>query len=299
MAKKKVVQKESKELMTLPEGKLSSNTLASMANYDMKNFEGVELDVTQNKELFQNDIVIPKIWLIQAMSELRKQKKADEGDFADSRSEEILLPCEGKVEYIPMIVIKTFKRWQSFKIIGDKKEFISSEVMVFGKNEDLKYDDVIEGEKIIRRQVISAYVLLGEDAQKGIVKPYIIDFASTSKGAGRTLVSDIKVLNTAKINHQTGEIIRQGLPSWVAWFKLSKHEENGEHDYYVKDIAFGGLLPEKMLPFLKSAYDEITSLIDSNTIEIDDRDLHDAAKTPDKTKAKVNKKAAATSDAGI
>lgn len=50
-----------------------------MANYDMTSLEGIELDVTDNKDLFKNDILIPKIWLIQSMSQLRKDKVNDEG----------------------------------------------------------------------------------------------------------------------------------------------------------------------------------------------------------------------------
>lgn len=266
---KAVVAKTEQEL-ELAEQNLSSAALATLANYDTSNFEGVELDVTENKEIFNNDIIIPKIWLMQEMSDLAKNKSrkdVESGDFVDSQSEEVLLKVDGEQEFLPFIVIKTFKRWQTFKIVGDKKEFVSSEVMVFGKNHDLEYEFTEEGNEYKRRQVISAYVLLGEDAQKGVIKPYIIDFASTSKGGGRALVSDIKVLNARK------------LPSYVGWFKLSTHEDTyNDHDFFVKSVKFGGLLPEAMMPFLKEAYTDITAMIDANVIEIDDRDLHESAK---------------------
>jgi len=296
MAKKKVVTKKTSKAVAvvaenamLPEQALNSSALASMANYDVSNFDDVELDITENKELFKNDIVIPKIWLIQSMSDLRKEKKADEGDYADSRSGEILLAVDDEKEFLPFIVLKTFKRWQTFKVINAggkvKKEFLSSEIMVLGKNENLPYQDTIEGDEIVRRQVISAYVLLGSDAQKGIVKPYIIDFASTSKGAGRDLVSDIKVLNAKRF------------PSFVGWFKLSKFEDsNDEGEFFVKKVSFGGLLPETMLPFLKDAYTEITSMIENNTIEIDDSDLHSSAQKAAHAETNVAGKVSAAGD---
>ena len=293
MAKKKTAKKVSKavtvkseDAFALVDGNLNGSALDALANYDDSNFENVALDIVEQSEVFKNDIVIPKIWLMQTMSELAKDRNNDigAGDYVNSRSEEILLSIDDE-NPLAIIVLKTFKRWQTFKVVGDKKEFVSSEVMVFGKNHDYKYEFSEEGNSFTRRQVISAYVLLGKDVQKGINKPYIIDFASTSKGGGRDLVSDIKIINTDKKHPKTGALIRKGKPSYVAWFKLGKFEEKKEHDYFVKTIKFGNLLPEDVMAFLKDCYDEITSLIDSNAIEIDDRDVHDAAKNASGSKA--------------
>lgn len=253
--------------LTLTESSLSNLNGENLPDYGDA-LKGLELDVADNKELFSNDILIPKIHLIQTMSELSKSREKMDGDYVDSRTAETLLPVDGPAEYLPLIVLKTFKRWHTFELVGDKKKFLSSEVMVLGKNENLKYEETVEGKDLRRRQVISAYVLLGEDAKKGINKPYIIDFAATSKGAGRDMVSDINVLNT------------DGIPSWLAWFKLSKFEETSEQgDYFVKKMAFGGYLPKEMMDFLKSAYDDIKLKIESGMVEIDDRDLNDAVKT--------------------
>lgn len=285
-SKEVAVVNESMELM---EGKLSASALASLAGFEAEEFKGVDLDVTENKELFANDIVIPKIWLIQAMSELRKKKVADEGDYVDSRSEEILLAVDDKEkEYLPIIPIKTFKRWQTFKIVNEKKEFVSSEIMQLGVNENLPYKETVEGEQLVRRQVISAYVLLGEDAQKQIVKPYIVDFAATSKGAGRDLVSDISVLNAKRI------------PSWAAWFKLGQAEDKiDKDDFFIKTCKFGGPLPKEMYGFLRDAYEQITSMIANKTIEIDDRDVHDSAKAAAADAKKDVTGQALAADAGI
>ena len=302
MAKKKAVKKqsESKEVAIIGDEMLIAGnlnqTLANLGELDTSVLGDVELDIADDIALFKNDIVIPKIWLIQAMSELRKAKKADEGDYVDSRSEDILLASDEE-DALPIIVIKTFKRWQTFKMVKDgkdvKKVFLKSEVMTM-ENADLKYQETLEGEDLVRRQVISCYVLLGSDAQAGIFKPYIVDFASTSKGAGRDLVSDIKVLNTDKKNPKTGKLIRRGLPSWVAYFKLGKFEESKEHDYYVKTIKFGGMLPQEMWNFLKECKDEVSALMINDAVEIDDRDVHDAAKS-EKSNANVNNKAGTSS----
>lgn len=298
MAKKKEVKKDVVlvEESMLVEGNLSQS-LASMIDVDSSVLGNVELDVVDDMDLFKNDIVIPKIHLIQAMSELRKAKKANEGDYVDSRSEQILLAEDSDQEFLPIIVIKTFKRWQDFKMVGDKKEFVKSQIMTL-ENANLPYQETVDGVDITRRQVISCYVLLGDDAQKGIVKPYIIDFAGgAGKGAGRALVSDIKVLNTDKKDPRTGTLVRKGMPSWVAWFKLGQEETTmNDNDFNAKTISFGGLLPQDMWGFLKDANDEVKALMQNDAVEIDDRDLHDAAKAT--VSAKVQNDVS-TTDAGI
>lgn len=305
MTKKKTTKKKTtkkvtkavavKEETMLVEGGLSQ-TLAAFGQINTDALGNVELDVVDDIDIFKNDIVIPKIHLIQSMSELRKQKKANEGDYVDSRSEQILLAEDDEKEFLPIIVIKTFKRWQDFKMVGDKKEFIQSQIIT-SENAEIPYKDTLDGEDIFRRQVISCYVLLGDDASKGIIKPYIVDFAGgAGKAAGRSLVSDIKVLNTPKKDPVTGELIRKGLPSWVSWFKLGQTEARmNDNNFNAKTISFGGMLPQTMWGFLKDANDEVKALMQNDAVEIDDRDLHEAARAA--TSPKVD--TAQASDTGI
>ena len=252
-------------LATVQASALTSAAMGEMAAYGNELFSDIKLDVTENKELFSNDIIIPKIWLVQAISELRKQKKADEGDFVDSLTGEILSEVGTPLRFI---VIKTFKRWQTFEVLPDgKRKFMSSEIMVYGKNHDLKYDDVLEGKKIVRRQVISAYVLIERDAIKGINKPYIIDFASSSKYAGRILVSDIATLNN------------KGLPSFTGIFEMTSEEESFKDNQtaFVKKLKFFGFVPKSAITYLKDVYTSIESIQDQ--IVIDDNDIISEAST--------------------
>jgi len=279
MVKKKVSKKiRAGKEVALTEAPLSSAALAEYANYDLKEFKGDALDIKENAELFSNDILIPKVWLVQTMSEIRKQKKAEEGQFIDSQTKELLADNEKELRFV---VLKTFKRWHTFEMVGTKKEFISSEVMVLGKNHDLKYDETIEGKIIKRRQVISAYVILERDFKMKINKPYIIDFASTSKGGGRIMVSDIKTLND------------RNLPSYVAFFKMTSHEEKFElGETFVKHITFGGFLPKDSMAYLKDCKNFLA--LNENTIEIDDADIIDESKSANKKgkkNANVNQKA--------
>lgn len=252
----------------------TSAAMAVHGNFDLSQFEGIKLDIEDNKELFANDILIPKIWLVQSMSDLRKDKKADEGDFVDSQTAEVFTKAG---EVLRFVVLKTFKRWHTFEVKGDKKEFVSSEIMVFGKNENLKYEETVDGKDLVRRQVISAYVLIERDVRNKINKPYIIDFASTSKQGGRVIVSDIATLNKA------------GLPSFCAFFEMDAVEESFERgDAYVKKVKFGGYMAKETIPFLIDARKNIDTI--ENQIIIDDNDLIKSAE-PEVADAKVNKKA--------
>jgi len=268
-AKKAAAPKEN--LPALIDSGLNSAALAAHANYDVTEFAGIALDVNENSELFQNDILIPKIWLIQSMSELRKQKKADEGQFVDSQTAE-LLADEG--EELNFVVLKTFKRWHTFKMVDGKKVFDSSDIMVFGKNHNLPYEETVDGVDYKRRQVISAYVLIERDAVRGMNKPYIIDFASSSKYGGRKMISDIKTLGN------------EGLPPFVAFFKMTSAEENfADGSAFVKDVNFGGYLPKASIPFLVKCRKDLDTMEDQ--IEIDDSDVIDANKSGGK-KAQTN-----------
>lgn len=247
--------------LTVQAAPLTSAAMAQFANYDLTQFSDVGLDIADNKELFSNDLLIPKVWLIQSMSDLRKEEKAKEGQFVDSQTGEVIAD---RGETLRFVVLKTFKRWHTFEVKKVKndivKEFLSSEIMVLGKNHDLKYEDVLDGKDITRRQVISAYVLLEKDAIHRVNRPYIIDFASTSKHAGRVMVSDIATLNNRK------------LPSFAGFFEMSAVEEAFvKGDAHVKKIKFGGFLPEKAIPFLIDCYKGLALIQDQ--IEIDDRDV--------------------------
>lgn len=275
----------SKELV-LKEGQLTSAAMAEHLDFPVEEFKDIALDVTDSSELFSNDILIPKIWLVQAMSELRKAKKADEGQFVDSQTEEVIAESDTGFNFV---VLKTFKRWHTFELVKEKNEikknFVSSEIMVLGKNHNLPYEETVEGKDLVRRQVISAYILLERDAAAGLEKPYIIDFASTSKLAGRTIVSDIKTLNS------------KGAPSFVGFFHMTSEEQAFEKgEAFVKKAKFGGYTPKSMWQFLKQCRMNLDTM--ENQIEIDDSDLvattatkvddaNVAAKVDDKTGANI------------
>ena len=70
--------------LTLTESSLSNLNGENLPDYGDA-LKGLELDVADNKELFSNDILIPKIHLIQTMSELSKSRKKRNITFSEKR----------------------------------------------------------------------------------------------------------------------------------------------------------------------------------------------------------------------
>lgn len=237
---------------------LKESSFSAPAGLDVGAFDGVTLDTTDS-DIFDNDIVIPKIWLIQAISEMRKKKQADEGQFVDSQTGEILADVDSPLRFT---VLKTFKRWHDFAD-KDKKEFKAS-YFVTPENAGQPYEDTVEGEQVFRRQVIGAYVLLEKDLKLGIDKVYILEFASTSKQAGRKLITDIHNLN------------KQKYPAFVGHWEMTASEEAFDKGTcFVKDTRFGGYMVKDAIPFLLEAHKKIEKLHGENRIATDDNDIID------------------------
>lgn len=250
---------------------LKDSPFAAPVGLDVGQFDGVALD-TVDSDIFDNDIVVPKIWLIQSISELRKQKKAEEGEFVDSQTGEILAK-EG--ETLRFSVLKTFKRWHDFGD-RDKKDFKSS-YFVTPENSEQPYEDTVDGEDVFRRQVIGAYIILERDLMRGIDKVYILEFASTSKHGGRKLITDINNLN------------KQKYPAFVGHWELSAKEETfPKGSCHVKDTKFGGYMTKDAIPFLLKAHKNIEKLHGEDRIATNDGDIIDGEFSNASTGARDN-----------
>ena len=143
---------------------------AELAQFKMEKGDawGAGADIDAAKEIFSNDYLIPKLWLIQSMSQLRIDGMANEGDFCNSIDGKIITDGETPLTFV---VVNTFKRWQTFKIKENgKKEFVNSEAMTL-ENANYKYEFELDGFNHTRRQVLGFTVLLGKDLDKGLRRP--------------------------------------------------------------------------------------------------------------------------------
>lgn len=150
-------------------------------------------------EVSSRDIIIPRILLMQPMSDKVTAGEAAFGEFRESLNNEKIGDFNQGFEFIPFHMEKVFVEYD----VTDEtdKKFIRT-VPITPQNEDLPYDDQGEdrdGKKcpISRDRVMNFYVLRPEDIEAGGALPYILSARRTSMTAGKKLATQMFVKNAA------------------------------------------------------------------------------------------------------
>lgn len=172
-------------------------------------------------ESSSNDIVIPKIQLMQGMSQAVTNGKAKLGDLVDSVSGEIIGDITKPLEVVPFHMEKFFivQKFNGKKFLYDRIEKITPQ------NENAPYDFEEKGQKMKRVYTRRFYVLTN-----GNVLPYTIDFASTSSKAGKELATEMFVKNAMMKLPPAASKIAVGV----------KIDKNDDATYAVKTIKVVG-----------------------------------------------------------
>lgn len=148
------------------------------------------------------DIIIPRILLMQPMSDKVTAGEAAFGEFRESLNNAKLGDFKAPFGIVPFHMEKVFIE---YKIVtqGQKvtKEFLRV-VPITPANEDSKYEDTEVGEDgkvypIARDYTMNFYVLLVSELASGEgALPYILSTRRTSSKAGKKLVTQMFVKNT-------------------------------------------------------------------------------------------------------
>jgi len=246
---------------------------------------GAGSDLSDNSDLYQNDFLIPKIWQVQAMSEILKDKnsKARQGDFINSLTGDILSNSE---EGLRFVVVSTFKKWQAFSLDDSNNKVFESDyggIMTL-ENANWPYKEELDGKSISRRQVNSFIVLLEEDVKQRNPQPYCIDFAASSKKAGRILVTAVKNSTDKWYEGPNGPM---KLPAAAFAYEVKGHIEKFEKgECYVKDIKGVGHSNKSAVEMAREMYDFVKQ--NEQAIRFDERDIVDEDGTVNTTSAKVS-----------
>ena len=147
------------------------------------------------------DIIIPRILLMQPMSDKVTAGEAAFGEFRESLNNTRLGDFKTPFEIIPFHMEKVFIE---YKIVtqGQKttKEFLRV-VPITPANEDAKYEDTEVGEDgkvypIARDYTMNFYLLLASELRSGEgAMPYILSTRRTSSKAGKKLATQMYVKN--------------------------------------------------------------------------------------------------------
>ena len=176
MARKK---KETKALV-----KKDAN-LPSVDLFDKDLFDAQEID--------NEDILIPKMWLMQQMSEMVVNKSADSGEYRDSLTGELLeTPLE-------VFIFSPYKTWQVTNTPKGKKRADYVETLNYYENKDLPIEEEEKDGSITHRdKVLGFFCLIANDINSDPF-PYVIDFKRTSRRTGQSIVTKMAKLRSAKL----------------------------------------------------------------------------------------------------
>ncbi len=156
---------------------------------------GTQVSDWGDSQVSSQDIFIPRVLLMQPMSEKVTAGEAAFGELRSSLDHAKLGDFKTPLEIIPICMQKT---WVEYDVTaGDdfkNKKFLRS-VPVTPVNENLPYKDEEQGMKISRDKCMNFYVLLPDDLKAGGALPYVLTFRRSSLTAGKILITQMEVKN--------------------------------------------------------------------------------------------------------
>ena len=174
-----------------------------------------------DSQMTSDDLVIPKLMLMQGLSELVADEDNDVvmGDMVHSLTKEVLAKAKDGLNIIPIYMDKV---WYVSKFNGKKFEF-DSVVPVTSVNAHLPWNDVDEeGVEIQRTLSRNIYCLL-----EGHDLPFTVSFKGKSAKCGKVIGTQMYVTNKGA-----------KLPPPAVTLKLTAHKEtNNKGTYYVYSVA--------------------------------------------------------------
>lgn len=134
-------------------------------------------------EVESTDIRIPRILLMQQMSEMVAQEIAKPGELVDSTTSQVV--CT-KQEVLKIVPIYIFKDWVEQKEINGKYEYVQR--MAYGPhNANLPREEVRNGEKFRNVIGINVLAMLEKDINDPSALPVMMTFRMTSLNAGKDI----------------------------------------------------------------------------------------------------------------
>ena len=160
---------------------------------DSKEMAALELEMAEafgDQQVSSSDIIIPKLMVMQGLSKLVIDGVAKFGDFVDNTTDEIIGNMKEPFEIIPFHMEKL---WYISKKVGDDYEFKGVEG-VTAANENMPYEDVLNGEAIKRQMVRNFYCLRPSDMSL----PIVVSFKGMSTKAGKQLATNMFLKNKSE-----------------------------------------------------------------------------------------------------
>jgi hypothetical protein len=202
-------------------------------------------DETINSE----DIVLPRILLMQALSPLVAEKElAEPGDIVKSTTEEVVAAKGTPLRIVP---ISSFKTWRKEKKVDGKWKFAAQEAFTpetanRGWEEFEALDPKTNKKETFKWvRCFNFYVNLKQDLEAAVkgesaALPCLISFKSTSFDTGKKIYSGIAEGMTMKSPKNP-----KGLPAFSREYNLSSKKTVGDKGtFYTFEVTQGKLIPD-------------------------------------------------------
>lgn len=161
---------------------------------------GMPIGAWGGEAVSATDVLIPKVLLMQSLSEHVVEGDAGAGDLVDSVSGEVLLSSkaakEGKTfEVIPITMFKTvvIERFN-----GQKWEYVRTQPYSIGDEKKL-WEFEEDGQKFRGNVTLNFYILRADQVNDPSTLPYVVSFRRTSTKAGKFIATHFMKCNMAKI----------------------------------------------------------------------------------------------------
>ena len=164
-------------------------------------------------EINKDDLLMPRILMMQKMSDLVEEQKAKAGELVDSLTEEVLCGPDETLEIIPFHSETIYKEMHN-------GEFHS----IVPYTQKMAHEEMVNGVKIESDLVIQVFVLIPQDGLDDI--PYVISFKRTSRKAGQKIVTQF----------YRNSVVKQP-PCAVSWKLTTKKVSGDKGAYHVYDVT--------------------------------------------------------------
>ena len=236
-----------------------------------------------NEAILKTDVILPKLLLMQGLSEFVAQRKAQMGDMVKSTTVEVIGGPDKDISFIPLMHTN---EWRMEEMVGGKYEYRGTEPRT-ARNETLPWEFEDKGTKWRRTKVINVYALLPDDIDaeaieierakedgdgfdlNKVLMPVVISFRSTGYNAGKTVVTHFA---------KAQSMAQYGAKAYAYSLNLSCAEDkNDKGTYYVfnVDLSKSAKISKEQL---KKAQEWHTILTTQN-IQVDDSFENDSEGT--------------------
>jgi len=205
--------------------KMSKQVVKKETNNNISTELAGVLSDFQNMSISAEDIIMPRLLLMQQMSPQVVEAKAKLGEIVDNLSGEVLAPLDGALEVLPL---KVEKQWVEYTQVNStsKKEWVRTTPA--GAEFKPFREEHADGSVTTCDLVFTIYFLTKANAEAAQGLPHVVTFKSTSFKTGKWIFTQM-IVNA-----------RYGKAPWANFIKLSGRKEDGNKGTYAVFAASVG-----------------------------------------------------------